>query len=166
MDKKGAVSSYTLIWVFTVLLVLIGFYFVLDYVVKKGVDVSVNTHNLEHYLLLNRIFYSTNSFFYSDEYTGRTNLEEVDITKFNENTLKNLFGDESSARISFKITLDSSEIYYNKNLYDFIEEIYANSEKYSMLAKNKIVLVKSPGGGEEKKLLTVNVGFCKKITCD
>jgi len=165
MAKRGAVSAFTWVWVITILFILIPFYFVLNAIVERGIDVSINTHDLEHYLLLNRIFYSTNSIFYYDPYTGRTNLEEIDITRFNEDTLKNLFDKESNTRISFKLILNSQELYYNKNLYDFIEQVYAKSEEYEMVTKNKVVLVKYPDGREEKGLLTVNLGFCKTTTC-
>jgi len=159
MAKKGAISAYTLIWVGTVLFIIIPFYFVLNGIVQKSIDVSLDTHNLEHYLLLNRIFYSTNSFFYDDPYTGRTNLEEIDISKFNEDTLKNLFGEESRAKTAMKILLDDEPLYYNQNLYDFIEKIHARSEKYDVVTKNKVVLVRYKDGREERKLLTVNIGF-------
>ncbi len=158
MAKKGAISAYTLIWVGLVLFLIIPFYFVLNGIIQKSIGVSIDTHNLEHYLLLNRVFYSTNSFFYNDPYTGRTNLEEIDFSKFDENTLKNLFGE--NAKIAMQVVLEGSEpIYYNQNLYEFIEEIHYESEKYDMASKNKIVLVKYPDGMKEKKLLMVNVGF-------
>lgn len=159
MDKKGTISAYVLAFTLTILTLTLPFYFILDGIVKKGIGVSLNTHNLEHYLLLNRIFYSTNAFFYNDPYTGRTNLEEVDFSKFNEDTLENLFGE--NAKIAMKIVLDDNVLYYNKNLYDFIEQVHAKSEKYGISNKNKLVLVRYPNGMEEKKLLMVNVGFEK-----
>lgn len=161
MDKKGAVSGYTIVWVITVLFIVIPFYVTLSIIVKGGVEVSINTHNLEHYLLLNRIFYSPNSIFYNDPYTGRTNLEKVDFNKFNEDTLKNLFGEESSTKIAFKLALDGNELYYNKNMYEVIEQAHVKSKRYELVAKNKVVLVRYSDGREEKKLLTVNAGFEK-----
>jgi len=165
MAKKGAVTGYTVIWVATVLGILIPFYFVLNAVVEKSVDVSLSTQNLEHYLLFSRLFYSPNSIFYHDPYTGRANLEKVASDKFNEDTLKNLFGDQSSAKIALRLMLGGQEIYYNKNLYDFIEEVHIRSGDYGMAVKNKIVLVEFPDGREEKQLLTAKMGFCKKARC-
>ena len=61
--------------------------------------------------------------------------------------------------------LGGQEIYYNKNLYDFIEEVHIRSGDYGMAVKNKIVLVEFPDGREEKQLLTAKMGFCKKARC-
>lgn len=161
MDKKGTTSAYTMRMALAIMFLALVLFIVLKFIIGKGFYAATNTFDFEHQLLLNRVFYSTNSFFYYDSYTGRTNLEEVDFSKFNENTLKNLFGEEANEKISLKISLGDAVRYYNENLYDFIEEIHAKSEKYDITTKNKVVLVKYPDGREEKKLLIVNVGFEK-----
>ncbi len=163
MDKKGITSAYVTRWFITILVMVYPFYLVLSSIVDIGTSVSLSTNNLENYLLLNRLFYSTNGFFYHDQYTGRTNFEIVDITKFNEETLRNLFGEEGdNTKISLKLVIGGQELYYNKFSYDFIEEVHAQSEKHDMITKNKIVLVRYPDEREEKKLLIVKIGFEKE----
>jgi len=155
-------TAYTVMWLITVLIVLIPFYIGIMFIVEAAIDSSLPTHNIENYILFNRVFYSKNSVFFVDDYTGRVYLHIVDSNKFNEDTLKNLF-ETIDANVGFGLYLETEhaikEIFYNKHFYENAIIRYKKSEKYD--AMNEIILVSviHEDGHIEKGKLNVTAVF-------
>ena len=144
-NKKARVTVYTWMWVITILFILIPFYVGIRFIVGAALESSLSTGTLENHILLNRIFYSENSIFYTDPLTKRSYPTIVDINKFNEQTLKDLFN-ETTKPVSFKLTLisngNTNEIFYNQHLYEYIEPRYEKSKTYDFIRQPVLVTVK------------------------
>ena len=159
--KRGSVAAWAMMWVAIVILVITPFYFSLEYLVQNSVKQSMNTHNLENHMLMDRIFYSPNSFFYRDTLTDRLYTNTIDLKKFNEGTLSKLFADDKG--ISFKLNLDSEsrkeEFFYNKDLYDTAEPTYSIWWRYDILNQSKPVTFVDENGIKGKGILRITMLF-------
>ncbi|MDP7180363.1 MAG: hypothetical protein QF824_03775 [Candidatus Woesearchaeota archaeon] len=155
-NKKARVTVYTWMWVITILFILIPFYVGIRFIVGAALESSLSTGDLESHILFNRVFYSKNSVFYTNELTKRHYTNIVDIDKFNEQVLKDLFN-ETKLQISFKLTLEPesqppTEIFYNQKLYESIEPRLIN-KNYDSITQSILVTIKDEDTYTKGKLI-------------
>ena len=158
MKNKKGVAVHWLMMVATVLFVLIPFLISINFLVTKLITVYVDTYGLENYILINRIYYSKDSFWCSNDVTGRVNPGIVDLNKFNDGVLSRLFDGESQKTTALRLTLksdeESKEIYYNKEIFDIgfpVAEI--EGSRYGVAEQKRFVLVNKEGKLHKAKLL-------------
>jgi len=91
------------------------FLVILGSLIMRSINLSADTHNLEYYLLYNRMVYSKDSIFYNDPTIGRTYLGMIDFSKFKEETFSILFSENKN--FGAKLSVNNNDLFYNKDLY-------------------------------------------------
>jgi len=121
LNKKGLAVHWFLMIGYIV--GIMAFLTILSTLVIRAVALSADTHNMEYYLIYNRVVYSKDSIFYYDSSIGRSYPGIVDFNKFNEENINNLWGKQESFGVKLSIN-NNQNIFYNKNLYEQGEYVF------------------------------------------
>lgn len=126
LNKKGAISAVlilTALYCFTMIIFLA----ILAVTIQQAVEEASDTRHLQHYILYGRIIHSKNSVFYYDGSIGRVYPGVVDITKFYDDTLQDLFGEHNDFGIKLSLKAKTYDIFYNKELYQIGVEVFEST---------------------------------------
>lgn len=123
LNKKGlAVHWFMMIGY---ILGIMAFLTMLSYLVINSIALSADTYHLEYYLLFNRAVYSKDSVFYYDASIDRVYPGVIDVEKFYDETLNNLFGENEDFGVKLSIGDENKyDIFYNKNIYETGEYVF------------------------------------------
>jgi len=124
LNKKGLATHWFMMIGY--IMGILAFLTMLGFIVLTSIAKSADTYHMEHYILFNRLIYSTDSIFYHDDSIGRTYIGVVDMDKFDEETFNNLFGknDNFGVKLSIGDQATKKDIFYNKNFYEIGEYSY------------------------------------------
>jgi len=119
LNKKGLATHWFMMIGY--IMGILAFLTMLGFIVLTSIAKSADTYHMEHYILFNRLIYSTDSIFYHDDSIGRTYIGVVDMDKFDEEFGKN---DNFGVKLSIGDQATKKDIFYNKNFYEIGEYSY------------------------------------------
>lgn len=150
-SKKG--FSFDAIWQIILLIILVSVSLLFYFMILWFGNISINTQPAETATLINRIYYSPNGISYNDGLRSYPGI--IDLTRFNDEHLKDTISFEKKPRIAAELTLFSMEgkplgepIYLNQVWYDRWDVLTAFKGEGAArrFAETRYVLITGDGG--------------------
>ena len=162
--NKRAVAFDLTMWIIRIILIGIALYFI-SAIVRSGTTTLLTTNDLDYELLLERPLYNPAGFMYVDPDTHRSYPHVIDLSKFQQTTLDNLFTDTKPFALAYTLYPFEGHapqsiqiVYYNKAQFDIMAPL-TWSQNYGEFQRNKTVLVRESEGMLMPQTLVMHIVF-------